>query len=163
MEPTLRKKNRLGSWLYNNGCFFVTICTQDKVSYFWHVDVGADTIRLSWYGKIIEQCRRNISSIYENVDLEDFVIMPNHIHGILFIDQKQNEAIDNRPYGLLSKIIKWFKQATTKHLHEAWLESFKRQKSFYDHVVRNEQDLLRIQEYILLNPYKRIHDEYYLG
>jgi len=89
--------------------------------------------------------------------------MPNHIHGILFIDQGQNEAINNRPYGLLSKIIKWFKQVTTKQLHAAWLKSFKRQKSFYDHVVRGEKDLFRIQEYIELHPYKRKNDEYYMG
>lgn len=44
---TLRKKNRLEQWLYNRGCFFVTICTQDKISYFGDVDVGADTIRLN--------------------------------------------------------------------------------------------------------------------
>lgn len=144
----IRKKNRLGNWLYNNVWFFVTICIQDKVSYFWDLDVGADSIRLNLYWKIIEDCRSNISSIYKNVSLMDFVIMPNHIHGILFMDQEQNEAIDNRPYGLF---------------HAAWLSSFKRQKSFYDHVIRNEQDLLRIQEYIELNPYKRKNDEYYIG
>ncbi len=160
---TIRKKNRLWEWLYNRWWFFVTICTQDKISYFGDVDVGADTIRLNSYWKIIEECRNKISSIHENVILRDFVIMPNHIHGILFIDQKQDEAIDNRPYGSLSKIIKWFKQVTTKQLHETWLKSFKRQKSFYDHVVRNEKDLFRIQEYIELNPYKRKNDEYYMG
>jgi len=89
--------------------------------------------------------------------------MPNHIHAIIFIDEGKNEAIDNRPYGQLSKIIKWFKQVTTKQLHQASLENFKWQKSFYDHVIRNEKDLLRIQEYIELNPYKRKNDEYYIG
>lgn len=87
--------------------------------------------------------------------------MPNHIHAIIFIDEEIDKAIDNRPYGQLSKIIKWFKQITTKQLHEAWLEKFQWQKSFYDHVIRNEKDLLRIQEYIGLNPYKRKNDEYY--
>lgn len=81
--------------------------------------------------------------------------MPNHIHAIVFIDNETNKVIDDRPYGILSKIIKWFKQATSKKLHESWLKTFKRQKSFYDHVIRNEKDLQRIQEYIQLNPYKR--------
>lgn len=85
--------------------------------------------------------------------------MPNHVHWVISIDV--NEAIDNRPYGTLSTIIKWFKRATSKRLHEIWLTDFKRQKSFYDHVIRNEKDLLRIQEYIELNPYKRKNDEYY--
>ena len=160
--PNVRKKNRLEKWLYNAWWFFVTICIQDKITYFWDIDVGADTIRLNWYGKIIEHCRWNISSIYENVELWDFVIMPNHIHAIVFIDNGTNRAIINRPYGTLSKIVKWFKQVSSKQVHETWLQSFKRQKSFYDHVVRNEQDLLRIQRYIQLNPYKRKNDEYYV-
>lgn len=157
----IRKKNRLWSWLYNRWYFFVTLCTQNKQSYFWDIDVGADIIRLNLYWKIIEKCRYNISLIYKNASLESFIIMPNHIHWIISIDT--NEAIDNRPYGSLSKIIKWFKQATTKQLHEIWLTSFKRHKSFYDHIIRNEKDLSRIQEYIALNPYKWENDEYYLG
>lgn len=154
-----RKKNRLGKWLYDAWWFFVTICTENKKSYFWDIDVGADNIRLNLYWKIVEQCRCNISMIYENVGLEDFVIMPNHIHAIINIDK--DEAIGNRPYWSLSSIVKWFKQAVSKQLRKAWLPSFKRQKSFYDHVIRNEQDLLRIREYIELNPYKRKNDEYY--
>jgi REP element-mobilizing transposase RayT len=156
----IRKKNRLWSWLYSKWYFFVTICVQNKQSYFWDADVGADNIRLNVYWKIIEEYRYNISSIHKNVILESFVVMPNHIHGIISIDA--NEAIDNRPYGELSKIIKWFKRASSKRLHEIWLTDFKRQRSFYDHVIRNEKDLQRIQEYIELNPYKRENDEYYL-
>lgn len=157
----IRKKNRLWSWLYNRWYFFVTLCVQNKQSYFWDIDVGADIIRLNIYWKIIEECRHNISSIYENVNLESFIVMPNHIHWVISIDA--NEAIDNRPYGELSSIIKWFKRATSKRLHEIWLTNFKRQRSFYDHVIRNEEDFQRIQEYIELNPYKRENDEYYLG
>jgi len=93
--------------------------------------------------------------------MEMFVIMPNHIHTIFSIEK--NKAIDNRPYGMLSKVIKWFKQISTKQLHLSWLPYFKRQRSFYDHVIHNEADLERIQEYIELNPYKRENDEYYLG
>lgn len=155
----LRKKNRLGRWLYNRWYFFVTICTHNKISYFWEVDVGADTIRLNRYWKNIEEYRYDLPNHYSNCELMDFVVMPNHVHWIISIDV--NEAIDNRPYGTLSTIIKWFKRATSKRLHEIWLTDFKRQKSFYDHVIRNEKDLLRIQEYIELNPYKRKNDEYY--
>ncbi len=112
--------------------------------------------------KTIDKYRLEIPSIYEYVILQDFIIMPNHIHAIILIDEETNKAIDNRPYGLLSKIIKWFKQTTAKQLHQAWLKNFRRQRSFYDHVIRNKQDLFRIQEYIILNPYKRKNDEYYL-
>lgn len=153
--PTLRKKNRLEKWLYNAWWFFVTICTQDKISYFSDIDIGADSILLNGYWKIIESCRLNISSIYKKIKLWKFIIMSNHIHAIVFIDNETNKVIDNRPYGILSKIIKWFKQTTSKQLHESWLKTLKRQKYFYDHVIRNEKDLQRIQEYIQLNPYKR--------
>lgn len=146
--PTLRKKNRLEKWLYNAWWFFVTICIQDKISYFSDIDIGADSILLNGYWKIIESCRLNISSIYKKIKLWEFIIMPNHVHAIVFIDNETNKVIDNRPYGILSKIIKWFKQTTSKQLHESWLKTLKRQKSFYDHVIRNEKDLQRIQEYI---------------
>ncbi len=146
-------------WLYNKWYFFVTLCVQNKQVYFWDIDVGADTIRLNMYWKIIEKYRYDISSVYENVSLEGFVVIPNHIHWIISIDA--NEAINNRPYGELSTIIKWFKRITSKRLHKMWLTDFKRQKSFYDHVIRNEQDFQRIQEYIELNPYKWKNDEYY--
>ncbi|MFA7717886.1 MAG: transposase [Candidatus Absconditabacterales bacterium] len=159
MTPS-RKKNRLEKWLYNDGGFFVTICTKNRFWYFGDKDVGADTIRLTTYGKIVEQCLLNISSIYGDVVLADYVIMPNHIHGILFMDQGQ-KAIDNRPYGMMSKIIKGFKRAATKQLHESGLTDFQWQKSFYDHVIRDPKDMERIQEYIWLNPYERENDEYY--
>ena len=155
----IRKKNRLWMWLYNKWYFFVTLCVQNKQVYFWDIDVGADTIRLNMYWKIIEKYRYDISSVYENVSLEGFVVIPNHIHWIISIDA--NEAINNRPYGELSTIIEWFKRITSKRLHKMWLTDFKRQKSFYDHVIRNEQDFQRIQEYIELNPYKWKNDEYY--
>lgn len=178
-----RKKNRLEKFLYSNWYFFVTICTKDMIKYFWNIDVGADNIHLNNYGKLIEQYRLEIPNIYNNVFLDEYVVMPNHFHWILIIESIVGEdiifpnkeqtgediifpnkkAINNRPYEHinLSKIIKWFKQITSKQLHQSWLTKFSRQKSFYDHIIRNEQDLQRIQEYIKNNPYKRQNDEYY--
>jgi len=120
MDLPQRKKNRLEKRFYNSGYFFVTICTKDRIPYF----VGANTIRqnngvpntirqnndvpntirLNEYGKIIENIRLQIPSIHKNVILDEYIIMPNHIHGIILIDDAQ--AINNRPYGTLSQIIK---------------------------------------------------------
>ena len=118
MDLPQRKKNRLEKHFYNSGYFFVTICTKDRIPYF----VGANTIRPhnstihpNKYGKIIEKNRLQIPSIYENVALDEYIIMPNHIHGIIVIDAVQAinnpmidavQAINNRTYGTLSKIIK---------------------------------------------------------
>lgn len=171
-----RRQNRLGKWLYNEWAFFVTICTQEKFCYFgskdvgadiirlsecsWNKDVGADTIRLSRCGEIVKKYWLDIPKIYDGVSVADFVIMPNHIHGVLYIDGGP-KAFTKRPYGYLSKVIKWFKWAAQKALHEAWFTDFHRQRSFYDHIIRNEEDMQRIQEYIELNPYARENDEYY--
>lgn len=171
-----RRHNRLDTWLYNEWAFFVTICTQDKFCHFGSKDVGADTIRLSEYlwnkdvgadiirlsrcGEIVKQYRCNIPKIYDKVSLADFVIMPNHIHGILYIDGGP-KAFTKRPYGYLSKVIKWFKWAAQKALHENWFTDFQRQRSFYDHIIRDEEDMQNHQQYIELNPYARENDEYY--
>ena len=162
-----RRQNRLGHRLYNEWAFFVTICTQDKFCYFGSKDVGddvkdvgADTIRLSNCGELVKKYRLDIPNIYDGVSLADFVIMPNHIHGILYLDGGP-KAFTKRPYGYLSKVIKWFKWAAQQALHQAWFTSFHRQRSFYDHIIRNEEDMQNIQEYIEFNPLKRENDEYY--
>ncbi len=157
-----RKKNRLEPFLYKEGYFFVTINVDHHESIFG--EIVDEEMELNQYGKIVEECWCQLSQQYEYVTLLDFVIMPNHIHGIIDIDH--NVVGDGRdrplqPKKNLSSLIWAFKTISSKKIHEAWLSSFKRQRSFYDHVVRNEQDLLRIQEYIQFNPYRRKNDEYY--
>ena len=166
-----RKKNRLDSFHYNEWYFFVTINVQDHKKIFGEV-VGEEMV-LNKYGEIVEKYWININKVYSNVSIWTFIIMPNHLHGILMIDDLvvgediifpksyKIKAINNRPYNKLANIIKWFKQITNKEIKKSWLQSFKRQKSFYDHVIRNENDMNRIIEYIELNPYARENDEYY--
>ena len=88
----------------------------------------------------------------------EYVIMPNHMHGII----KIIGADTIRPYnGMLSKVMKWFKQKVSKEIHKMWYEGFQRQKSFYDCVILDEKSLQRVQEYICNNPLKWDHDKYY--
>ncbi|MCX6824880.1 MAG: hypothetical protein NTY80_01530 [candidate division SR1 bacterium] len=158
-----RKKNRLEMFLYKEGYFFVTINVQNHVSAFGQVI--EDEMKLNRYGKIVEECWLRLAQQYNYISLMDFVIMPNHVHAIIDIDRDivgngRDRSLQPKRKNL-SSLVGAFKTISSKKLHEAGLQSFKRQKSFYDHVIRNEQDLLRIQEYIQLNPYKRKNDEYY--
>ena len=166
-----RKKNRLDSFHYNEWYFFVTINVQDHKKVFGEV-VGEEMV-LNKYGEIVEKYWININKVYSNVSIGSFIIMPNHLHGILIIDdlvvgediifpnKYKIKAINNRPHNQLANIIKWFKQITNKEIKKSWLLSFQRQKSFYDHIIRNENDMSRIIEYIELNPYAWENDEYY--
>ena len=118
---------------------------------------------LNKYGKVVEEIWLKIPKIHKNVLLLDFIIMPNHLHWIIVIEGDNVGAITNRPYNKVWNVIKWFKQISTKILrYKFWLKNFQRQKSFYDHIIRNEEDMNRIVEYIQHNPYKRENDEYYV-
>ena len=85
-----RKKNRLENYDYSqNGAYFITICTRDRKKILSEI-VGADTIRpyeiiLSQYGKIVDKAINNIANIYENISVDKYVIMPDHVHMILRI------------------------------------------------------------------------------
>jgi len=163
-----RKKNRLEKILYTNGYFFVTINSQNHIKYFW--ELINDEMILNEYWSIVEECWLCLWQKYDYVTLDKYIIMPNHFHGILIIDNVENSSAavrNGRDRSLqkikwLSSIIGVFKTTSSKQLHQSWFTKFSRQKSFYDHIIRNEQDLQRIQEYILNNPYKRKNDEYYI-
>ncbi len=160
-----RKKNRLEPFLYKEWMFFVTINAYNHECFFG--EIIDEDMYLNVYGKIIEKCRYDLPNHYGNCELADIIIMPNHIHAIISIEKMNSNFVRNglKPFLTtkywLSEIIRGFKTFSSRKLHGAWLMNFKRQKSFYDHIIRNEQDLLRIQEYIQLNPYKRKNDEYY--
>ena len=126
-------------------------------------DIVSDKMILNEYGNIANKYRLNISNIHQNIEIKEFIIMPNHIHGIIKINTHIVGEDIILPYKQqwLSNIIKWFKQTTTKQLRKIWLEWFQRQRSFHDHIIKNEEEFEKIVEYIKLNPYKRENDEYY--
>lgn len=87
--------------------------------------------------------------------------MPNHFHGLIYIDNVGNGRDRSLQQKWLSSLMGAFKTVSSKKIHEAWLDSFKWQKSFYDHIIRNEEDLQNHQQYIEFNAYARKNDEYY--
>lgn len=152
-----RKNVRLPGFDYSQaGYYFITICTQDERCLFGEVQNGAMTLNV--LGMVVQRYWQEIPKHYQNVELDAFVIMPNHMHGIIVINEgdvtKNNNvgAINNRPYGLLSRVVKSFKNVTTKEIKSNGNLNFQWQKSFYDHVIRDEPSLETIREYIINNP-----------
>lgn len=105
---------------------------------------------------MVEQAIREIPAHYSNVRLDKYVVMPNHIHLILALDQSVGRMI-SAPTKSLSTIVGSMKRYTSKMVGlPLW------QKSFHDHVIRNETDYLRIWAYIDTNPLKWREDCYYV-
>lgn len=131
---------------------------------------------LNRYGKIAEKRWKEIPEHYDNVDIDIFVVMPNHIHAIIIIKaqknitavgteqcsvptDKNNKSI-SKNYGLLSKVVKSFKNAVTKDIKNISPNAdFRWQRSFYDHIIRTDEGLEEIRRYIVQNPLKWELDE----
>ena len=165
---------RLTGWDYSrNGYYFVTMCVKNRESVFGRFEHGE--MILSDMGNIAEQCWRGIPVHFPFVKLDEFVIMPNHVHGIIIIDnnvETQNLASLPRHASSrhgktnnfgpqsknLSSIIRGFKIGVKKwaninHIHFEW------QSRFYDRIIRDEKELLNIRNYIINNPVQWDDDE----
>jgi len=160
-----RKQNRLQNHDYSQpGYYFITICTESKKKYFGEICDGK--MVLNEYGKTIKQQWEWLKSQYSYIDLDVFVIMPNHIHGIIII-KNYNNVGTGRDLSLqkiksISELIGAFKTTSSKLIHKVGCTEFSWQRSFYDHVVRQDESLDKIREYIVNNPLKWELDEYRL-
>ena len=144
MNLPSRKQNRLENYDYGqNGAYFVTICVKDRKRILCDI-VGDDAhIVPKKYGCIIEKYIRNVPEI------EKYIIMPDHIHMIIRIDNGTMWA--SSPTNKISNIIRSLKTLTTKEIGESIF-----QRSYYDHVIRNQDDYNEIWQYIENNPKKWI-------
>ncbi|NOR44107.1 MAG: transposase [Candidatus Delongbacteria bacterium] len=145
-----RKPNRLKSYDYNRrGYYYVTICTQDKAKSFGKII--NEKMELSKIGNIANKIWFTIPEYHKNIKLDTFIIMPDHIHCIIILE---NSAIKtNRSKMILSKTIHAFKSAITRDIRENLNNNyFAWEKSFYDHIIRDDMILNRIRKYILDNP-----------
>jgi putative transposase len=147
------------------GAYFVTICTHGQNCFLGEiVDEG---MMLSSYGKIAKTCLEGIPQHFAHAKVDAFVIMPNHLHGIIVLANMTEVAAQHaaplrndvplRPApGSLSTIVRSFKSASTKRINE--LRGMARtlfwQRNYYEHVIRNDRDMDRIREYIATNPLK---------
>lgn len=157
-----RKINRLKSWNYsNNGGYFITICTDNRKHILSKICVGDGfpVPQLTKTGQIVDDYIKNINLKYSCVTVSEYMIMPNHIHLLLLID---NNGTGN-PSPTVGNIIGWFKYNTTKSVNEEYKSAGNKlwQRSYYDHIICDEKDYMEKLNYILSNPLKWFDDEYY--
>ncbi|MFH1395175.1 MAG: transposase [Candidatus Omnitrophota bacterium] len=124
---------------------------------------------LNEYGEIACKCWGEIPEHFSHVALYEYSVMPNHVHGIINIRRgtacraPTMECFGKPVIGSLSTIIRSFKSAVTKQINAIYNTSGTRlwQRNFYEHVIRDENDLTRVREYIINNPINWELDEYY--
>ncbi len=161
-----RRSIRLQDYDYSEaGAYFITICTNQKQCLLGEI-INGEMI-LSWHGRAASACWKWLAYRYSYVELDMWVIMPNHLHGILVIgDPVEGGSVRSLPTQKpkpLGRLIGAFKTTSTKAVNEFYHspgESFW-QRNYYEHIIRNEADLTRIREYILANPSRWETDEYF--
>ncbi len=159
MSLPKRKPLRLSGWDYSDtGCYFITICTTDMRQILRrgaHCAPEPNFPPLSEIGETVEWAIMEIPSHYQTVKVDKYVVMPNHIHLILVLETGDGGRTMCAP--TVSRIIRGMKEAVTKRIgQKIW------QRGYYDHIIRNESDYLRIWDYIDTNPAKWEEDEYYV-
>ena len=149
-ELPKRKDIRIPDFDYSTpGAYFITVCTANREKIFWNC-VGADIIcpqnvPLSAAGKIVEQAICQIPNHYENVSVDKYCVMPDHIHLIVRIEPDIDGRIISAP--TVSTVVGSMKRWVSRQVgRPIW------QKSFYDHGIRNQWDYDEIWEYIENNP-----------
>ena len=167
--------SRLQGYDYgSHGLYYVTICTKNRTDYFGAIVAPVEThncasLQPSIIGKIAHQFWSEIPKHYPFVELDEFIIMPNHIHGILFfnVETHNNASLPREwtpnKFGPQSKnlgaVIRGFKSTTKRYANDNTIE-FEWQPRFHDHIIRNEQSLKNIRQYIIDNPSNWANDEF---
>lgn len=167
-----RKSLRLKNYDYSQmGAYFITICAYKRICLFG--EISDEQMQLNEYGNTVKAAWNDLPAHYSNVNLDDHIIMPNHVHGIIWLTGNtcdtgnachvgagfkpaptllHNKSVSSR-HGL-SEIIRGFKTFSAKRVNllrgmpsiPVW------QRGYYEHVIRNEEDLDRIRKYIRDNP-----------
>ncbi|MBU4267557.1 MAG: transposase [Acidobacteria bacterium] len=174
-----RRSIRLKGWDYSSpNYYFITLCVQNRENLFGNILNGK--MMLTAIGSMIEETWLVMQIKYSGITVDEFVIMPNHIHGILglhvgaglracpfasTIESGQEDPGRTRgsaptgKYLSLSDVIRQFKTLTTKKysenvIHSHWPEFYKRlwQRNYFEHIIRSEKELEQIRQYIYDNP-----------
>ncbi len=175
--------NRMNSFDYSeNWYYFVTICTKDRENKFWEIKDWIMMINDLW--KLVYDEILNIPKYRENVVLDEFIIMPNHIHLILgfiwndprrdainrvsttridttsikkwWATWKNNIMLNKNSLGYIIRIFKWKSKFL---INKKQLKFFSWQSNYYDRIIRGEKELEQIRKYIIENPLKREWDK----
>ena len=158
-----RRSLRLKEYDYTRaGAYFVTICTQDKACLFGNIVDGSMCLNAA--GHMLASLWNDIPAWFGDVEIDTFVLMPNHLHGIIVSPDVTSEVTKVAP--ALGKVVAAFKSATTVHYisgvkTKAWPVFRRRlwQRNYYEHVVRDEKALDRVRRYIDENPARWAFDD----
>jgi putative transposase len=173
-EKHHRRSIRLKGYDYSNtGAYFLTICTKNRECLFGDIEQGQMILNAA--GNVVKIWWPEMKNKLRNVELDEFIIMPNHSHGIVFIEtdfvgaihelplhvESRHEYQKQRRKMLLPKFIGWFKMNSAKQINQSrntpgtpvW------QRNYYEHIIRNEKELNKIRQYIVDNPVKWDMDE----
>ena len=169
-EKHHRRSTRLKGFDYSQpGIYFLTICTYGHVCIFGKIN--GNKMVLNEFGKIVETEWKKTQRIRDNIQLDAYIIMPDHVHGIIRITDgcvgahcnvplqhgnvsPQTEQFGKSTRNSIPTIIKLFKSTATRQINQSrntpglpvW------QRNYFDHVIRNEEELYRIRQYIRNNP-----------
>lgn len=166
---------RLKDYDYSQpGAYFITVCTKNRQCIFGNITGGAMILNVG--GNVVQQCWQGIPLHYPNVSLDVFVVMPDHVHGIILINERGNEcgsvgsgSVEANNYSPLpssapqpskfrspsktvGSMVRGFKIGVTKwfrqntDIYDVW------QDNYYEHIIRDENAFYRIREYINRNP-----------
>ncbi|HMU63804.1 MAG TPA: hypothetical protein PKD35_03870 [Nitrosomonas sp.] len=180
-----RKSIRLQGYDYSQaGLYFITVCTHNRVPLFGEIVDGV--MALNTAGQIVEKCWCAIPEHFPQVTLDEFVVMPNHVHGIItigennvgandvrannvrandYLPQPSNEIPRSLQHGTsrtIGSMVRGFKIGVTRwfrantDIHKVW------QRNYYEHIIRNEDSYLKIADYIQTNPQRWEIDTYYV-
>ena len=164
-EFPIRKHPRLDNYDYSSaGAYFVTICTQNRRCLLSHI-VGrglapaeASSIEYTPFGEIAEKQLFLLKERYPFLVVDQYVIMPNHIHAILILN---GGAAGASPRPTIMDIICAYKSLTTIECKKNGLSDKLFQASFYEHIIRGHEDYDEIRKYICENPMRWCYDELY--
>ncbi len=166
MEFKSRKRNRLKYYNYSqSGAYFITICTKDKKCILGKVVVGNGALDVpemdsSPLGKIVDDEIRKAGEIYESVKIDKYIVMPNHVHMILIVENDNKSGTSGAPSPtneIVPSFVSMLKRFTNKKTGiSLW------QCSYHDHMIRNEKEYERIWNYIDTNLFKWEQDRYYI-
>ena len=163
-ELPKRKPNRLKEFDYStHGAYFITICTKDRQKILSNISVGTGVldcpkVELTCFGEIAEKYIKQLNDFYDNLSVDYYVIMPNHIHMLICVydDGQSGTPVPTRQNSTISKFVSTFKRFCNKEYgFNPW------QGRFHDHIIRNREDYEEVSKYIYNNPINWETDELY--
>jgi REP element-mobilizing transposase RayT len=164
-----RQSIRLKGFDYScDGAYFLTICVQNRECLFG--EIQKENMILNDYGKIVREIWEDLPTTIVDIDLDEYIIMPNHFHAIIIIDKSVKstgfyESLNishekDRRKMILPKVVGKFKMLTAKAINQMrGTEGKFWQRNYYEIIIRSEEDLHRIREYIINNPMEWDRDE----